>query len=382
MSVILSKLTRPKEDLWVEVQLDRLQSNLHLLRQKLKPQTGVLAVIKANAYGHGYIPIAKALSSQVEYLGVTEIREAVSLREARVMRPILVFGFWSPQDVEWAARYDFALTISSLEEAIQLEEILSEMEAPQKLKVHVKVDTGMNRLGFSYTHAGEEILKLRDFSHLEFEGIFTHFAVADCPASEFTAKQLARFQDVLSKLEQQGFSFKWRHAANSAGLLNFSDSHFNLVRPGLSLYGIFHDEGLGLKPVLTWKTRIRLIREIQAGETVSYGQKFQAKDKTRIAILPVGYSQGYPYSFSGKAEVIIRGERRPVAGQVCMDYTMVDIGEKKSFNSIDVGDEVVLLGPGDDEPGIDIKELAAQVGTIPYELVVGIRPSIPRFYID
>jgi len=370
--------------LWVEVDLGKLRSNLDKIRSQLKPETGILSVVKADAYGHGLVPCAKALEGFSEMLGVTDVVEAIRLREAGLSKPILVFGFWRPEDLEWVVRTNLRLTLSDGEQAAVLNEYVAQNFPQKKITVHLKIDTGMNRLGFPFAHAVREILKLQDLTYLECEGIFTHFAEADEKGSLFTSLQLSRFLEVVNPLKEAGHIFRWHHAANSAGLHHFPNAHFNLVRPGISLYGINRPGAGGSgEPVLSWKTRVKFIKHLEPGETVSYGRLYQAHEPTRIAVLPVGYNHGYPYALSSKAWAVIKGKRYPVVGQVCMDYTMVNIGpEEEAMDPVRLEDEVILIGGSPEDVSVTVSELADWANTIPYEIATGILPSIPRVYTE
>jgi len=379
-NAILNEAVHKKGASWLEIDLGRLKGNLSYIRSRLDPGTGVLAVVKANGYGHGMSACAKALEDRVDYFGVSDVREAVTLREKGILRPVLIFGFVDEAEVPLLVKYGLTLSISDGEQARRLNEILLD-EGPSgadRLKVHLKIDSGMSRLGFSFRTAAEEILALKDLPMLELEGIFTHFAVSDKRSEDFTQVQIGRFHQVLERLRAGGLDFKWRHAANSGGILNFTESHFNLVRPGITLYGLYDDGASNhpLEPVMTWKTTVKLIRRLREGDTVSYNRRFRAERPTRLAVLPVGYSHGYPIALSGKSSVIIRGTLYPVVGQVSMDYLMVDVG---GHSPVKEGDEATLIGRSDGAE-VSAVALARLAGTISYEIVTRLGPLLGRFY--
>ncbi len=365
---------------WLEINLNHLKNNLQYLKSKVGSGTGVLAVVKANAYGHDLVRCAKALEPSVEYLGVSDLKEAIDLREAGIQKPILIFGFVSASEIPALIGYDLTATLSDITQAENLNHSLEKSGYDRKLKVHVKVDTGMSRLGLSHRFATDEVLKIFEMKYLDLEGIFTHLAVADKKEDPFTFKQLERFQILLDQLSQSGLSFRWRHAANSGGIMNFRSSHFNLVRPGLALYGLFDEESeeSAFKPVLSWKSRVRLIKRIKPGDSVSYGRLSVAEEPMRIGVVPVGYSHGYPTSASLKAHVLINGRVFPILGQVCMDYIVVDLGLEEDIKE---GDPVVLIGSSG-ERTITATGLSKWAGTIPYEIVTRLPSSLPRIFSE
>jgi len=372
-----------KHSLWLDIDLEKLRRNSDRLRAELDLGVGMLAVVKANAYGHGMFPCAAALESRVEYFGVSNLKEAASLREKGITKPILIFGFPSADDVPLCIQLDLTLSISDPAQAEEMHKAVLAASGEAKLKVHVKIDTGMGRLGLDYRSALGDILKFREFSSLDFEGIFTHFAASDRKEPSFTTftrEQVVRFERLIVQLEREDKVFRWRHAANSGGLLNFKDSHLNLVRPGLALYGLYEtsDSRKELEPILSWKTRVGLIKDLEPGDTVGYNRRFTAKEAVKVAVLPVGYSHGYPFSLSSKGRVLIRGKSFPIAGQVSMDYTVIDLG---SSSAIQEGDEAVLIGSSG-ESSVTAGELARLAETIPYEIVTRLNSSIPRFYTE
>ncbi len=364
--------------IWAEIYLERILHNLQEIREKAGSGVQVMAVVKANAYGHGMVPVSKALQGKVDFLGIASLKEAFLLRAEGVTTPLLVFGHVFPEEIPVALQKKLILTVSSLEEATTLSEVSQQFQ--RKASVHVKVDTGMGRLGIPYHRAFAEITAMAGLPGLQLEGIYTHFPTAEKFPDEFTQKQLANFEKLIADLEAKKITFAYRHAANSAGALRIKSSRLNLIRPGLALYGLYPDPSLEpqitLQPALYLKTKIVLLKHLLPGDSVGYGREFIASGPTTIAVLPAGYSHGYPFQLSGKGEVIYRGKRFRIAGRVCMDAMMIDLGLTTQAR---VGDEVILIGSHGDER-IRAEELAALAQTIPYEIVTRLDPGLPRFY--
>lgn len=359
---------------WAEINLSNLAHNLQQVKKHLKPGTKIMPTVKADAYGHGLIPVAKKLvACGIDYLGVASIDEGIKLRQAAVKAPILILGIILKKDIAPLFKYRLTPTVSSEDFA----RALNKMAAKHKpLDIHIKVDTGMGRIGVLYPEALDFIQKVRRLKSLHIEGLFTHLACADINR-DFTLYQLDNFNCLAKKIERLGIKIPLIHAANSLGVVNYQESHFNLVRPGLVIYGLYPDDDrdIGLKPVLSLKTRVVYIKEVPQGYGISYGHTYITKDKTRIAVLPLGYGDGYPRNLSNLSSVLIGGERFKISGRVCMDQIMVDIGKARVL----VGDEAVLIGcQGKNK--ITAEELAKLSGTIPYEIVCGLGSRIPRIY--
>ncbi len=369
---------------WVEVRLDRLVSNLRLLKKEVSARTGaapqVMAVVKANAYGHGLIETARALSGEAAYLGVSSLYEILELRERGIQTPLFLFGRLFGAEMATAVKSGAAMSVTGFDDAAEISEISESMVV--KTPVHIKVDTGMGRLGIPVRRAEEEIARIAELPGIYPEGIFTHFPSAE-KADGFAEEQLELFQALLRRLESKGIRFRFRHAANSAGNLRISHpamQDLNLMRPGLILYGISPDKSLGtngFEPVLALKSRIILSKRIKAGETVGYGRTFTASRECTIATLPIGYSHGYPFHLSNKSWVLYKGKKYPLAGRVSMDYLTVDLGDENAR----AGDEVTLLGD-DKGASITAADLAGWAGTIPYEIVTRLSSRLPRFYFS
>jgi alanine racemase len=362
---------------WAEVNLTRLSQNLQAIRLHVAPAK-VMIVVKANAYGHGLAEVAKHLSSQVDYIGVAVLEEGIFLRELGVTAPILVLGgIWGDQ-VPHYLQHDLSLTASSVERLEQIDAVASQMGV--KAKVHLKIDTGMERIGVHYytAHTIQETALM--CVNVEVEGIFSHFANADSRDLIHAHLQLERFNEVLRFYENHSLPTPIRHMANSAAILQLPESHFDMVRPGIMLYGVYPSSeaarSVQVQPALAWKSRVVYFKVVKAGHPVSYDSIWQSDHPVRIVTLPVGYGDGYFRSLSNKTQVIIRGKKYPQVGRVCMDQMMVNIETDSAFN----GDEVTLIGESGSE-AITVQDLANWAGTIPYEILTNINTRVPRVYI-
>ncbi|MBI4355204.1 MAG: alanine racemase [Candidatus Omnitrophica bacterium] len=362
----------------VEIDLSAIQYNLAQLKARLTPATQCLAVVKANGYGHGMVEVARAvLAAGADWLGVASIVEAVALRQHDIDAPILVHGAALPEDAE--ALVEFGLRATICDESALAALDRASAAAQVTVPVHVKLDTGMGRLGLWHEEAAATILPWTRYKHVVLEGLYTHLACADEDA-EATREQLAAFACVVEKLEAAHLAIPLKHTANSAAAVAFPDSHWNLVRPGLMLYGLYPNETLRhripLRPALTWKSRITFLKQVPAGRAISYGRTHITKAATAIATIPVGYADGYSRHLSNRGVVLVRNTAAPVVGRVCMDHLMIDVGR---VSGAAVGDEVVLLG-AQDGVAITAEELATLAGTIPYEIVTAIAGRVPRLY--
>lgn len=362
---------------YVEVDLGAIAHNLQQIKNKVAPAE-IMAVVKANAYGHGLKKATRvALENGARYLGVARVEEGVQLRQYAAA-PILVFGGFFESQIESALETDLDLTVFDLERAVALSK---KANASRKtVKVHIKVDTGMTRVGVHWQHATDFMRQVSEFSNLDIVGIYTHFASADSKDKSFAETQLRRFQNVLTELDKKNIRIPIKHAANSGAILDLPESYFDMVRLGVSMYGYYPSrettESVTLQPSMTFKSQVIAVKEVERGEKVSYNSTFETKRRTKIATIPVGYADGYNRLLSNQGEVLIRGNRYPVVGQVCMDLIMIDIGLK---NDIQTGDEVVLFGrQGDTE--ISIYEICKKLNTIPYEFTCMISNRVPRVY--
>ncbi len=362
---------------WAEVNLTRLAQNLEAIRRKVDPAR-VMLVVKANAYGHGLAEVAKALAPRADSVGVAVLEEGIFLRELGIQAPIIVLGgIWGDQIPQYL-QYDLTLTASSVERLEQIDAAAGRMN--RTARVHLKIDTGMERIGIHYYNAGllqEAALKCR---HVEVEGIYSHFANADSADRSHALLQLERFNEVLQFYPRHGLPMPQRHMANSAAVLQLPESYFDLVRPGILLYGVYPSpevpHTVEVRPALTWKSRVVYFKVVRPGHPVSYGSTWQSDHEVRIVTVPVGYGDGYFRSMSNQAKVIIHGKQYPQVGRICMDQMMVNIEMDSAYN----GDEVVLMGEAGGT-GISAEELAEWAGTIPYEILTNINTRVPRVYL-
>lgn len=365
---------------WVEVDGAALAHNFWVIKKRLPSATRIMAVVKANAYGHGIVEVSQRLvRCGVDYLGVACVDEALVLRSHGIKRPILILGAFLKNDAHAIIRHDITATVTNLELAKHLNQAARRQK--KKIKVHVEIDTGMGRLGIWHEEAEEFILALCGLEHLSLEGLYTHFPSADSDEA-FTRSQVMAFCAVIDQLECRGVRIPLKHTANSMAVIGFKDSHFNLVRPGLVLYGLHPKEELlgriDIKPVLTFKTKIVFLKLVPKGRSISYGRTYLTKKTTTIATLPVGYGDGYNRLLSNNGKVLIRGQFCPVVGVVCMDQTMVDVG---SLKRVCLEDEAVLIGAQGTQ-AIRAEDIAKLCNTIPYEVVCWISPRVPRIYIN
>jgi len=364
-----------------EINLNNLAYNVRELR-KMSKSRHFMAVVKADGYGHGAVPAARtALESGADNLGVAAVQEGIELREAGIRAPILIFG-WTPHEYgDLLVRYDLTQTVFSMEQAEELSKVAKRIG--EKINIHLKIDTGMNRLGFQATEkSADEIKKVFAAGGLRVLGAFTHFAEADNRSSDFTSIQFDLFKAFISDLESKNLEFPIKHCANSAAIIDYPETHMDMVRAGISIYGLYPDlimkDKIELKPVMSFLARIAHIKDISKGETVSYGRTFKAQENMRIATIPVGYADGYNRLLSNKGKIIINNSFAPVVGRVCMDQFMVDITHAEQ--SIEPGDEAILFGANDKGLEVSVDEIAQITGTINYEIVCMISKRVPRIY--
>ncbi|HTZ11111.1 MAG TPA: alanine racemase [Candidatus Margulisiibacteriota bacterium] len=361
---------------WAEVNLDNLSYNFRQIKKLLFADTKVMVTVKADAYGHGLIPVSRKLaSSGIDWLGVASIDEGIKLREAGIKLPILVLGLILKKNIEPLFKYKLTPTLCDMEFARALNNKASALR--KQINVHIKVDTGMGRIGVLHEEARQLIRQIHKLKSVNIEGVFTHFAFADMD-EDFTLKQIGIFNKLLDGLQEEGINIPLKHTANSIGLISYRKSHFNMVRPGLVIYGLYPKEDLkiNLKPVLSLKSKVVYVKRIPAGRGISYGHIYVTKRETSIVTLPIGYGDGYPRNLSNIAPLLLKGRRLKVCGRICMDQMMVDVGDLP----VKIGDEVVLIG-AQGKYKITAEELAELSGTIPYEIVCGLGSRIPRLYI-
>lgn len=370
---------------WAEVSLSALTENYLRLKRHLAADGQVrplMAVVKANAYGHGAVECARALEAVgADWFGVALVEEAVELRQAGIVQPVFCLGgFWRTQG-ELIVEHDLTPALFRMDLAEELNECAK--AAGRVASFHLKVDTGMGRLGVQLSELAEFASALRSLNHINLDGVLTHFADADGLETDYTEGQISRFNKAVSILRELGFQPTWLHMANSAGLHAYPEAHGNLARAGAAMYGLVRDvlsprlEPLPLKPVLALKSRIVLLKTVPAGTSLGYGCTFTTARESRIATLPIGYADGFHRAHSNNGRVIVRGRFAPVVGRVSMDLTVLDVTD---VPSVELGDEVVLLGA---QQGLRIsaEDLAAEIGTISYEILTSISGRVPRIYV-
>ena len=364
---------------YASIDLAALVNNLSQIRERLRPDCSLMAVVKANAYGHGAVEISRALvQSRVTRLAVASVHEGVVLRQAGINTEILVLVDLFDAHIDELISHRLTPVITEQRLLPALAKAAESLKQP--FAIHIKVDTGMGRLGFSPSELATLFNALHGWKALRIEGVMTHLADSDGDDSNHTEQQLKSFRGLLEQVEQRGISIPFLHVANSAAIVRYPQSHFSLVRPGIMLYG-YHTlpktvPGPRLQPVLSLHATVMQLRTIKPGETVSYNRTFVAKRPSTIAVLPVGYADGYSRRLSNHGCVLIAGKRAPIVGLICMDMMMVDVTD---IPSVRVGDQVTLIGrQGEDAIWAD--EIAGWAGTIPYETLCAIGPRIPRVY--
>jgi alanine racemase len=369
------------KSVWATIDLAAIRRNLREIKRKIGPLVKVMVVVKADGYGHGMVEVSKAaLKEGVDALAVDNLEEGVELREAGINTSILILGPLAQEEIEPLTYYHLCPTI--LDKGIAEEISRASRRNRKEVKVHINVDTGMGRLGVRWEKALSFIEEVGKMDGIKIEGVYTHFPSAEEKNKAFSHLQIQRFQSILKGLRGKGICPFLVHASNSAGVLNLPESYFNMVRPGLIVYGCYPSSevshSITLKESMSLKCKMAFIKKVPAGASISYGRTYITPQTTSIAILPIGYADGYPYSLSNKAEVLIRGRRAPILGRVCMDQTIVDVGH---IRGVKVGDEVVLWGNQEKER-ISVQEVSSWANTIPYELLTRIGRSVQRVYRD
>jgi alanine racemase len=378
---------------WAEIDLKAIAHNVNELRRITQPGARLMAVVKADGYGHGAVEVARcALQNGASFLGVARIEEGIQLRKVGIDVPILVFGYSRPQQAEDLIKFDLTQSVYTAASANKLSQAAASLAA--KIKIHLKIDTGMGRLGLLPQNFQSnspqnvnpdtiaETLDIAGLSGLELEGIFTHFASADCADKTFADDQLDLFLNYLSRLQKAGLRPALTHAANSGALIDMPRSHLDLVRPGIAIYGLYPSDEVDqqkvfLKPAMALKTQIIQLKKVPAGFKVSYGSTYTTQHPTTIATVPIGYADGLNRLLSSRGQMLVGGQRVPIIGRVCMDLTMLDVGD---IASVQLGDEVVVFGQQDNEI-LTVDEMAATLNTINYEIVTGITARVPRIYL-
>lgn len=365
---------------YAKIDLSAIVHNICEVKKRIDKQVKVMAVIKADGYGHGAIEAGMALRNMVDYFGVATIEEAIELREAKLMLPILILGYTMHGKYADVVKYDVIQTIYSYEDAKRL----SEAAVMQKktVKIHIAIDTGMTRIGFpSVQDSVFEIQKIAALPGIEMEGLFTHMSCADEADKTYAKKQMKRFDAFITMLDEAGIEIPIKHICNSAGIMEFDDYRYDMVRSGIITYGLYPSEEvikerLDLRPALSWYAHVTHVKTAPAGEGVSYGATYITDKPTRIATVGLGYADGYSRGLSNKGSVLIRGKRAPIIGRVCMDQFMVDVSD---IPDVEVEDVVTLVGV-DGTEHISVEEAAALCGSFNYEFVCDISKRVPRVY--
>jgi alanine racemase len=378
MSLSKEEIAARGHPVWAEIDLAALRHNMRVLCA-LASDSEVMGVVKGYAYGHGNPSCAAAMvEGGASRLGVARVAEALHLREAGIDVPIHVFTEPPPEAVAALVRFDVTPTVYTQAFASALSDAARTFG--KTVAVHVKIDTGMHRVGMAPDHVVEALRAIHSLGHLRIDGAWSHLAVADVPDHPFTRKQLDLFTDIVGQIERAGFSLRYRHLANSAATLSLADAHFDIVRCGVAAYGLWPGADLvgiaDLRPVMTLKARVNMVKQLPAGDALSYGLNYELKDSSLVVTVPIGYADGYDRGFSGRAEVLVGGRRYRVSGAVCMDQFMVDVG----MSDVEVGDIVTLIGR-DGEDHITAEELAETIGTINYEITSRVGARVPRLYL-
>lgn len=371
-----------KRGAWAEINLNALRNNIKQVVDSC-PGKEIIAVIKADGYGHGALGIYKELQNcGATMFAVATLPEAIELRKDGVKLPIIILGYTSPEFYEEVVKYDIEQTIYSYEAAYNLS--VKAVKLNKTAKIHIAVDTGMGRIGFLTTRKeAEEVHKIKNLPNIELAGIFTHFATADEKNKEYTNMQIKRFNEFNKHLEELGINIPLKHVSNSAAIIDLPNLEYNGVRAGIMLYGYYpsydvDNKRIKLMPVMTLKARIIHIKTLDKGESVSYGRKYITTKETKIGTLPIGYADGLSRLHIGKAKVIVGGKIAPIIGRICMDQCMIDLSE---IPDISVGDEVILIGQDEFGNKITADDMADNIGTISYEILCDVSKRIPRVYI-
>ncbi|MTI48657.1 alanine racemase [Sporosalibacterium faouarense] len=371
--------TRP---VWVEINLDNLAHNINEVVKNTQKGTLITAVVKADGYGHGASVVAKTfLENGADRLAVATLSEAIELRENGIDDPILILGYTPTYQAASVLKYGIIQTIYTYDQAHTLSLIAKELDTISK--VHIKIDTGMGRLGYKVDDETiDEIEKIRKLPNVEVEGIYTHFAVADEENKEETKEQFSKFMWIVNRLQKKNIEIPIKHVSNSAAIIDLKEYNMDMVRAGIMLYGLYPSKevkikNVDLKPAMTLKACISNVKTVESSKGISYGHIYVTNKITKVGTLPLGYADGYTRMLTSKAEVTIKGKRVPIIGRICMDQCMVDI---TSIGDVNIGDEVILFGNGkNNTPHID--EIAEKLDTINYEIVCMISRRVPRVYV-
>lgn len=365
------------------VDLDAIASNIKNIRAKVDKNSGIIGIIKADAYGHGSVETAKVLlDNGADWLAVAVVDEGLNLRKNGITAPILLLGYTPELRLNDVINNGFIQTVYSYDTAKKLSEAASALG--KKAVIHIKIDTGMGRIGYRVNEeSADEIVKISKLPNIDVNGMFTHFSTADEADKSYTLEQYNKFVKMNDMLEERGLHIPVKHAANSAAIMDFDNMMFNMVRPGIILYGAYPSdevkkENLSLSPAMSIKTHVSYVKDVNEGDSISYGRKYTAPSKRRIATIPVGYADGFIRAYSKSGKVLVRGEYAPIVGRICMDQFMVDVTD---IDGVEVNDEVVLMGKqGDKEITADF--IASVLDTINYEVFCTLSKRVPRQYIQ
>lgn len=364
---------------WAEIDLDAVANNIREIRRITSPDAKIMGVVKADGYGHGFVEITKTiLSNGADYLAVATLEEAVQLRKRKFSVPILILGATEDAAADDLVEYDVMPTVFTYGFASLLSQ--AAVKKGKTAKIHIKLDTGMSRIGFLCSENSiDEIIKISQLDNIEIEGIFSHLSCSDETDRSYTEMQFEKFMDMCGKLEKRGLNIPIKHICNSAGIMMYPEMHLDMVRPGIIIYGLYPSEDvdktkLSLKPAMTLKAKITMVKEVNEGVGVSYGKTYITNRTTKIATVPIGYADGYMRLLSGKAKMIYGEACVDVIGRICMDQCMIDV---TNVNNISIGDEVIIFGSGI----ITADTVAGWLGAINYEIVCMIGRRIPRIYV-
>lgn len=376
----MGEIMRYCERVAARIDLEKISGNLKRIRERLPEAAKVCAVVKADGYGHGAVAVASFLEGKADFFAVATVKEALDLREAGVRSPILILGYAWPEDYEELIQNEIRFTVFKESDAKALAALGRRLGKPAL--IHIKVDTGMHRIGFPLTDEAVEIVRqIRTLAGIEVEGIFTHFARADEADKAYTREQLAAFQEFIHRVEAETTPIPIHHCANSAASMELPEAAMDMVRVGIAMYGLYPSKEVRrdilLEPALEMKSQVVYVKDVEAGEGISYNHIHRLMEKRRVATIPVGYGDGYPRLLSDKGYVLIRGQKASILGRICMDQFMVDVTD---IPGVSEGDEVTLVGRDGDEV-ILVEELSDLCGRFNYEFVCGLERRIPRIYV-
>ncbi|QNU67502.1 alanine racemase [Ruminiclostridium herbifermentans] len=368
---------------WAEINLDNIAHNIREIRRITHKNAEIMGVVKADAYGHGVMEVTRTLlANGAQRLAVSMLDEAIQLRRNGIEAPILILGYTDPIRANEIIENDVTQTVYSRELAQALSS--EAVRQGKKVKIHIKIDTGMSRMGFLPGYSAvKNVVEISQMPNIIIEGLFTHFATADEKNREFTLMQFERFMSICSELQRIGIHIPVKHCANSAGIIEYPEMHLDMVRPGIILYGMYPSEEVDkskihLKPAMTLKANVILVKEVEKNTSISYGRIFTTQRTSKIATIPIGYADGYTRMLSNKGKVLIREQFAPVVGRICMDQCMIDVTDIEG--NVEVGDEVVLIGAQGDNV-ITVEDVAGSIGMINYEFVSVVGKRIPRAFI-